>query len=508
MIFINSKTRTQRAKLNMVFSLLQQGIALVCGLIIPRLMLRAYGSEANGAVTSISTFLGYIALLEGGIAGVARAALYKPLADNDAYKISAIMTEIKRFFHCVGYSFFVYVLVIACSFKHISHTDAFDWITSFCLVIIISLSTFAQYFIGISNTVLIYAAQRQYINNLLNAGCTVINTILTVVLVSIGCNLLTVKLLSSVVFIARPIILAFIVNKLFVLVPVKSDVSLLKNKWTGLGQHIAYFLHTHTDVVVLTIFGNLKAVSVYGVYYMVTSAIQNITVSFSSGSEALFGDMYAKNEREKLRSAFNMYETLVSIVAVVLFGVTMVLLIPFISLYTKGITDANYAEPVLGVLLVIASLIYCLRAPYHNMIIAAGQFKETKAAAYGESIINILSSIILVIRFGIVGVAIGTVAATLYRFVYYAVFLSLHIIQRKIEFFLKRLGVNAVNIVLVYVTGRLLLVFFNISSYLQWSLVGALIAVVTGLITLIINILFYRNDCFALMNHLKRRRRA
>ena len=90
--------RESNAKKNIFITLLSQLLTIVCGLIVPRYLLQAYGSEANGAVTSIATFLGYIALLEGGIAGVARAALYRPLAVNDIEKISAIMVEIKRFF--------------------------------------------------------------------------------------------------------------------------------------------------------------------------------------------------------------------------------------------------------------------------------------------------------------------------------------------------------------------------------------------------------------------------
>ncbi len=497
--------RESNAKKNIFITLLSQLLTIVCGLIVPRYLLQAYGSEANGAVTSIATFLGYIALLEGGIAGVARAALYRPLAVNDIEKISAIMIEIKRFFRHIGYFFFVYVIIIACFFKQISHTDAFDWTTSFLLVIIISLSTFAQYFIGISNVVLIFAAQRQYINNLLNVGCTIINTVLVVILIELGCDLMTVKLFSSVIFVVKPIMLWLIVNRQFTFVQVKAEAPLLKDKWTGLGQHIAYFLHSHTDVVVLTVFGNLKAVSVYGVYHMVTNAIQNITTSFSSGSEALFGDMYAKNEKDRLNFAFGIYETLVSIVAVCLFGTTMVLLIPFITLYTMGITDANYIEPLFGMLLATACLIYCLRAPYHNMIIAAGKFRETRAAAYGESIINIFSSVFLVIRYGLVGVVIGTVAATLYRFIFYAVYLSKHILYMSIKQFLKRVVINITTIVFIQLAGRAILDCFSVSSYVQWIMLGLIILIMAIIITMSVNILFYKNDCNALLKHLIKR---
>ena len=115
--------RSKKAKLNISVSLVKQIITLVCGLIVPRVMLRAFGSEANGAVSSIAQFLAYITLLEGGIGGVARAALYKPLAAEDRKVIGSIMFEIQHFFRLIGYLFAAYVIVLACSFSTISRIE-------------------------------------------------------------------------------------------------------------------------------------------------------------------------------------------------------------------------------------------------------------------------------------------------------------------------------------------------------------------------------------------------
>ncbi len=486
--------RGKNAKRNIVISLLCQVATIICGFVTPRYMLSAFGSEANGAVTSITTFLGYIMLLEGGIGGVARAALYKPLAENDEYKVSEIMAEIKRFFRHVGFVFVAYVLIIAVSFKSISHTDVLDWTTSFFLILIISASTFAQYFIGISNSVLIIASQRQYINILINLAGTVINAVLIVSLTTKGYSLITVKLVSSIVFALKPLALWIYVKKRYRLIPVKSKGNALKDKWTGLGQHIAFFLHSHTDVVVLTVFGNLKDVSVYGIYYMVTNSMQIIVSSFASGMEAVFGDMYAKKETEKLYQTFSIYDTLISIVSIILFGTTAVLLIPFVRLYTSDITDANYIIPFFGTLLVCASLLYCLRTPYHNMIIAAGHFKQTKMAAYGEAIINIISSVILVIKFGLVGVAIGTVLATLFRFAFYAIYLSKNVIMRNILLWIKRDTINALSFIVVILFGNFLLQHFLVDDFIEWVKASVLVLASSSVIVFCINFLLYRND--------------
>ena len=490
--------REKNAKRNIYISLLCQLITIICGLITPRYMLRSFGSELNGAVTSITTFLGYIILLEGGIGGVARSALYKPLSEGNTIKVSEVMTEIKQFFRVVGCIFIVYVFFIACTFKYISHSEVLDWTTSFLLVIILSGSTFAQYFFGISNGILLNASQRIYISNALSSMVVVLNTIAVVILTTIGYDLLIVKLVSGFLFALKPIGLWIYVKKHYSITSIRTETVVLKDKWTGLGQHIAFFLHSHTDVVVLTLFGNLKLVSIYAVYNMVVSSIQNITISCYSGMEAIFGDMYAKREMELLKQTFNIYETLISIVSNVLFGTTMVLIIPFVKLYTSGITDTNYIEPLFATLLIISGYIFCLRAPYHNMVIAAGRFRQTNIASYGEAIINILSSIILVTYFGLIGVALGTVLATLFRFVFYVIYLSRDVLERKIWLWMKREMINALTVLFICLLGIRIIERFTFVSYIIWVEAGLLIILLSTMVTLMFNLLFYKRECFVL----------
>ena len=57
MIDNQSDTRSKRAVLNIIVSLLCQILTLICGLIVPQLMIGHYGSEAYGATASIAQFL-------------------------------------------------------------------------------------------------------------------------------------------------------------------------------------------------------------------------------------------------------------------------------------------------------------------------------------------------------------------------------------------------------------------------------------------------------------------
>lgn len=499
-----AESRQKKAKLNIATSLLSQFVTLICGLIVPRLMIGTFGSEVYGATASIAQFLSYITLLEGGIGGVARAALYKPLADNDILAISKVQSEIQRFFRVVGYFFTVYVLIIAVSFKYIAHTDVLDWTTSFLLVLVISISTFGQYFIGISNAVLLQAAQKTYIPQLLNSLTVILNTIGTVVLVKLNCNIITVKLVSSCIFILRPVGLWIYVKRSYKLMPCKKTEEIqLKQKWVGLGQHLAFYLHSHTDIAVLTIFADLKAVAIYSVYNMVVAHMQNLAASFSTGMEALFGDMLAKEEYEKLHKTFSYYETLISVVSITLFSVCAVLIVPFVRIYTQGVADANYIQPLFGFLMILAAVLYCLRIPYHSVVIAAGHFKQTSWAAYGEAAVNIVLSVVLVNWLGLCGVIIATVVATAFRFGYYVIYLSRNIIKRSVWLFVKRESVNVAAFIATFIVGSFAVAKLEMGNYLQWAIGGVTVTVIALAIVSALNIIVYGND----LKHIRQRKK-
>lgn len=495
----------QKAELNIASSLLSQIVTLVCGFVLPQLIIGTFGSEAYGATTSIAQFLGYISLVEGGVCGVARAALYKPLATNDTLGMSQVVYQIKRFFRVIGYIFIAYVFVLAISYKFIARTEM-DWLFTFLLVLVISISTLAQYFIGISYSVFLQADQKSYITNVCSIVTVILNTVMTVLLVKIGCNLVIVKFFSGCIFVIRPVIMYLYVKKKYALIdsPPKGE-DMLKSKWAGLGQHLAFYLHSNTDVAVLTIFEGLKSVSVYSVHHMIVYNMQNFTTSFANGLEALLGNLIAKDERERLLRVFSYYDTLISTVSVSLFSVTAIMIVPFINIYTKNLTDANYIEPLFAVLLTLACMTYCLRIPYHEITIAAGRFKETKIGAFGEAGINIILSIILVFRFGLIGVAIGTIAADVYRFVYYVFYLGRHILHRRIWVAVKRELINYGLFFLCYKIGAFICNRSQCDNYFAWVGTALVVTIIVLTLVLLVNFLFYKRDFVFIVSKIRQK---
>lgn len=91
-------TRRTKLILNTFAAFVKQAITIICGFILPRFILKGYGSEVNGLLTSITQFLGFISFLEMGIGPVIQSNLYEPLAKKDDAAISKIVVSSERFF--------------------------------------------------------------------------------------------------------------------------------------------------------------------------------------------------------------------------------------------------------------------------------------------------------------------------------------------------------------------------------------------------------------------------
>src|SRR5699024_1696666 len=141
----------------------------------------------------------------------------------------------------------------------------------------------------------------------------------------------------------------------------------IEQKWDGLAQHIAGVVHGNTDVTILTIFSTMKEVSVYTVYNLVVTGIRNLVTILSNSIDAAFGDMIARKEKDNLNKKFRMYELVYYTAITIIYSCTIVLIVPFVQVYTKGITDVNYTRNIFAYIFVFAYFIHAIKTPYNTL---------------------------------------------------------------------------------------------------------------------------------------------
>lgn len=495
--------RKQKLSLNTLSSLLKQIVSTICGFILPRLFLTHYGSGVNGLVSSISQFLSFASIFDAGMGVVIEASLYKPLAENDQLGINRILTSGQRFYYKIATIYAIYVVGMIFIYP-VAVKSSYDYFFIATLIVAISISSFGQYCFGVVNSVFLSADQRTYVNSIAYIITIVLNTVMGAILINLNCSVQVVKLVASLTFLLRPIILKIYVEKHYnVNWHEEYTEEPIKQKWNGFAQHIASLILQNTDIVILSIFSTLENVSIYSVYYLVVHSIQEVINAATVGIRPLLGDMLARKEMQRLERVFSEVECVMHAGTTFVFGMTMIMLVPFIKVYTTGVTDANYDVPLFSFLLCFAYYINCSRYPYQAIIMAAGHFKQTQSSAVIEAVINIIITVICVFRLGLIGVVCGTVIAMTYRTIYFVLYLKHNILYRSIVKFIRAEIIDGITLFVMMLTTS----FLNMEniSYFAWFKMAVAAGMICALECVIVQLLFNRNIVMGILHKMMKK---
>jgi O-antigen/teichoic acid export membrane protein len=172
-------------------------------------------------------------------------------------------------------------------------------------------------------------------------------------------------------------------------------------------------------------------------------------------------------------------------------------------LYTKGVTDINYERNIFALILIAALLFKCFRMPYMAVTNAIGHFKQTRNGAFFEAGINIAISLILVAKYGIIGVMVGTLFSMVFRTFQYAAYMSKHVIKRSFMIFVKRLFFAIANVTVIITISKFLPIDAP-NNYWEWAINATVMSLIAIILVLGVELLFYRKDLSQLINMFKK----
>lgn len=488
----------------MISGLILQFFTLISGFILPKIILTCFGSEVNGLVSSLNQFLSYITLVEGGITGVIVANLYKPIVEQDNNKISSVLVTADRFYKKIGALFIAYSVILSIIYPlHFKTEFTFSYVCS--LTLILSLTLLIQYMYSLTLRTLLNADKKGYVVNFTQTLIVIFNVLFALISVFIYPSIHVLKSISGSLFLLQPLIFNRYVKKNYKIDwKVEPDNSLIKSRWNGFAINLAAFIHNSTDVTVLTFLANLKTVSIYSVYSLVSSGIKQMINACLSGIAHTVGQAYAKKNWKELNQKLDIYEYIVLILVFFLFTVTALLITPFVQLYTKDIVDTDYNQPLFGFLLVLAEALYLIKLPHLNLAYSANKFKEITVPAYIEAMLNIMISVALVKWIGLIGVTIGTIVGMTYRMVFHVYYTSKIVPGRAQCIFYRKLFLFAAGAGGGFVFCYKLLPLQTVTVG-SWIVHAIFYCVVMGAILLAISILFFQNEMKFFWKYVKRK---
>lgn len=443
----------RRQTLNTLTAVLQNVVAILCGLILPRVILTHYGSEMNGLTHSVAQFLSYLGLFEFGIGAVIPAALYEPLVKRDSKTISAILASGAKVFRRIALAGVVYILILMAVFPALTGS-AFE--TSALFLLIIGAGTVAGYIAGEPERLLLISDQKGCLISGLAAISTLLSTLVQLALIRSGRSLAAAKLSATVIGILQILLICLYVRRHYSIDrKIRYEREPIPQKWNGTAQHVAFFVLENTDIILLSVFTTFREVSVYSVYFMFISGVRRILMSISYSVQPKLGELQARGDREALRSFFASFERWIHLSSVLAFGCLGVFLVPFVRVYTEGVQDADYIRPLFALLMTLAYGIQSVRDPYDKLILASGHFKQTQHNYIIAACLNLGVSLLAVQRWGLEGVAAGTLLAMAYQLVYMAVYDTKVLLKRPFRVLIRQILIDLALIGVIVLAGDL-----------------------------------------------------
>ena len=464
---------------NILTSTLSQIITLGLGIIIPRLVLVNLGSEANGLLSSVNTILGYVSLLEAGVGAASMQALYGPVAKENRSDINSILAATNIFYKRTSRMYLTVVLFMTVVLPFTIKSSLPDW-QIMAVIFLGGMPGVISYYFQGKYQILLRTEGKSYVLTNLTTVCHIGISFAKIILLLCGCNIVVLQMMYMAFNLIQVAYIMLYMKRNYSWLdlnvpPAYEKISQSKN---ALVHQVSSLIFNNTDTLILTYCCGLMSVSVYSMYTMFFGIIATAILNFSGISFAL-GQTF-NTDRRKFEKMLDIYEIFNMILTFSLFCITNIFILPFLRLYTRGITDVSYIDVYLPYLFIATYLLSNGRNSSSLVINYAGHFKQTQWRSILESVINITVSLTCVFRFGIYGVLIGTIAALLYRTNDMIIYANKKILQRSPWKTYRRWLVNLALFIAITVLSKPLFARIALDTYpriILWAAITCVIVI-------------------------------
>ncbi|MEG2429256.1 MAG: hypothetical protein RSA99_02630, partial [Oscillospiraceae bacterium] len=391
--------RSKRSLLNAVTAVMLTLSNGLFGLVSIKFILTYFGSDFNGLNSTASQIITILMLLEGGFTVATNVALFKPFANKEYDNVSSIISATKNTFRKIGIVAFAAGIVIAGGYSFVINTNLPRFLV-FSVFFMTILPVCFNFYYATKYRILLQAEQKEYIISFITLITSALGYITNIIAMPLGCNMWFVRFSTMFFAIINSLIIGFYVKKKFSNINYKAKPNYLAIKGTKdvFIQKLTGVFYSTAPIVCITLTaGGTALASVYAVYNSVFVLLKGIMNSIIDAPRLSLGELAAQNDRKTLWDVYEQYETIVLILLFSFLTTAAVMVMPFINIYTKGVTDVNYNQPIIAILLVFISCFELIHLPSGHLMNMTGQFKTSKRIQIIAMIIMLAGFIVTLI---------------------------------------------------------------------------------------------------------------
>lgn len=441
--------KDSRIKNNLISSLVYQVVLISLSFLLPRLYLTNFGSEVNGVLSTIKQIFVYLFLLEAGVGLATTQALYKRIGQKDYKSASEVLAATHSYYIKTGAIYLAIVLVIAVVYAYVIPTSI-DSNVVFLIIILTAIPALFSYFVQAKYRILMEVDGRKYVLNNAETILQIAANAGKILVLLLTDSLILIQLVYCIMYLAQLFYLYCYAKRRYRWLDLKAkpDFEAISQKNSVLVHQLSGMVFNNTDVILISVLCDFKAASIYAIYNIFFSQVQNFITNVVSSFTFALGQLFHA-DRARFDTLYTVYETFYVMATSIIYTLMAVFLLPLIQIYTGGIHDAEYSNALLLLLFALMNLISNAKIPASTAIEFAGDFEKTRSFAIWEMIINITVSVVAIVYMGICGAIVGTVAALLYRGIVTVYYANKKVLQRSAMCTCKILIANALAFVIV-----------------------------------------------------------
>ena len=357
------------------------------------------------------------------------------------------------------------------------------------------ISTLFTYFISYKRCIII-AYQKNYILNIVHTICLSLITLFQILIILLFKNYYLYLICNIIGVLIENIIISIYVNNKYKFIDKNKSKKLDKDlKQDIFSKMKAYFLDKfatlviyNTDPIVLSIFFDLKVVGLYSNYIFILNGVDAIFNGIISSLTPSIGNLLVENSPKKNYEVFKKIRLLNLCITIFTSSMILCLSQDFITIWVgKEYLFSKF------ILIVLTFLFYkdFMKYSYKVFKHGAGIWIEDKFVPVFVALLNIISSIIFIKLFGLIGVFIGTIFSSIPLFFYdFPKFIYKKLFNKKYINYYKQLIIDIV------VSGLIIFIIYYLLSFISFDnrIISLLVKAISGCLLniIIFAILFSR----------------
>lgn len=418
--------RTRNAKRNIAWGLFNKIIAMMIPFIMRTIIIYTLGNLYLGLNSLFTSVLNALNLAELGVGSAMVFAMYKPVAENDELKVSALLLLYKRVYLIIGCIVLGLGVVLIPFLRSLINGSVPSDINLYVIYLIQLLTTSFGYFFMAYKSSLFIAYQRTDITSKVEIVSEIVMYSVQIMALLLFKSYYVYIIAALCRVVVYNILLGILANKKYPNLKAKGSVSKEDRKLifikTGalMGHKVASVIINSIDNLFVSMYIGLEMVAIYNNYYYIITAVSGLFLMLLNGMNSIIGNYLIKESKEKILNLFYTTHYIISFCICVCCSCFMNLYQPFIALWVGENSLLGLSSVVLLVVCFYSLRIRTIGTLFED---SSGLWEKDVLKSYLMVIIDLIIDIYLLKNIGINGALISTIATMAFAFFYESIIL-------------------------------------------------------------------------------------